>query len=174
VKTWERALLRREEEQAGVEWRVRPNTLAPRNAHAFFRGTPLCGHAARSASKFKPAPESIRNQLCVYCCAAISRRLGKISTQPIRSAFGATVRRLREERGFTQKRFAEVARIAQSTMSSIEAGRAFVGPRRAARIAAALGVDVGVLMVPQRKSGESGAAGDHARSDAEDDQPPKP
>jgi len=60
--------------------------------------------------------------------------------------FGANVKRLRKEAGYSQEEFAERAAVARSYMSDIEVGRRNPTLKVVQRIASALGVSPGRLL----------------------------
>lgn len=57
-----------------------------------------------------------------------------------RVAFGRRVRRIREQRGFSQEHLAEMAGIHRTYMSSVERGQRNIGLDNIAALADALGV----------------------------------
>jgi transcriptional regulator with XRE-family HTH domain len=57
-----------------------------------------------------------------------------------RVAFGQRVRRIREQRGFSQEQLAELAGIHRTYMSSVERGQRNIGLDNIAALADALGV----------------------------------
>ena len=59
---------------------------------------------------------------------------------PARVAFGHRVRRIREQRGFSQEQLAELAGIHRTYMSSVERGQRNIGLDNIAALADALGV----------------------------------
>jgi transcriptional regulator with XRE-family HTH domain len=61
-------------------------------------------------------------------------------------AFGRTVRRLREERQYSQEAFAAEAGISRTYMSEIERGVTVVSLETIAKIAEALGVSMAALI----------------------------
>jgi transcriptional regulator with XRE-family HTH domain len=58
----------------------------------------------------------------------------------VRVAFGRRVRRIREQRGFSQEQLAELAGIHRTYMSSVERGQRNIGLDNIAALADALGV----------------------------------
>ncbi len=60
--------------------------------------------------------------------------------QSVRVAFGRRVRRIREQRGFSQEHLADLAGIHRTYMSSVERGRRNIGLDNIAALADALGV----------------------------------
>ncbi len=59
--------------------------------------------------------------------------------------FGALVRRLRSEKGYSQERFAEVCRIDRSYMGMIERGEVSVTLAVIAKLASGLGLSLSAL-----------------------------
>jgi transcriptional regulator with XRE-family HTH domain len=174
VELWERALIRRAEEQGLVVWRVRDDG-PPRHLHAFVLGVPLCGNAVRSTSKFKPcSPERFSaGPLCRYCSErAPHHKPGVLSshirTRPVTTC-GTRVKQLRKQRGWSQATLAKWSAIPQSVISSVERDWGHVGPKRLKRLAAALEVDPEILL----RTSSSGA-GDHGGGDPQDDQAAEP
>lgn len=67
------------------------------------------------------------------------------ANHPQRVAFGRRVRQLREARGISQERLAELANVHRTYMSSIERGQRNVGLDNIHAIATALGVNAADL-----------------------------
>ena len=67
-----------------------------------------------------------------------------------RRAFGARVRELRHERGWTQEQFAEAASLDRSYVSGIESGSRNASLDVIARVASALKVEMSELFPPRR------------------------
>ncbi|MBI4821780.1 MAG: helix-turn-helix transcriptional regulator [Deltaproteobacteria bacterium] len=72
----------------------------------------------------------------------------KMVKKPDMRIVGARIRLQRNLRGKTLTQLAGDANLGLNTLSSIEHGAISLGPTRAARVAAALGVDVEVLLAP--------------------------
>lgn len=70
--------------------------------------------------------------------------------QPMRQRVGATVRTLRKERGLSLVAVADAACISPSHLSRIERGLTVPGYHVLARVADALGVDLGSLTAGER------------------------
>lgn len=64
----------------------------------------------------------------------------------IRLALGLRIKELRDERGLTQRRFAETAGIDRSYLAAIENGTVNVGIKTIERIARGFELQVGELM----------------------------
>lgn len=64
----------------------------------------------------------------------------------IRTALGLRIKELRDERGFTQRAFAEASGIDRSYLAAIENGEINVGIKTIERIAKGFGLTVGQLM----------------------------
>lgn len=62
-------------------------------------------------------------------------------------AFGAAVREIRQQRGLSQEALSEIAELERTYLTEVELGRRNVTLRNVGRLAAALGVGVGELMV---------------------------
>ncbi len=62
------------------------------------------------------------------------------------AAFGAGVRALRQRRGLSQERLAELSEMDQTYLSGVERGRRNLGLRNVYRIARALGISGSELM----------------------------
>ncbi len=67
--------------------------------------------------------------------------------EPLLVAFGAAVRELRQRRGLSQEALADQADVQRTYLSEVETGRRNVTLLNIGRLAAALGVGVGELMV---------------------------
>jgi transcriptional regulator with XRE-family HTH domain len=61
--------------------------------------------------------------------------------------FGALIRRLRTEKGYSQERFAEVCRIDRSYVGMIERGEVSVTLTMIAKLAGGLGVSLSTLFL---------------------------
>ena len=66
--------------------------------------------------------------------------------EPILLAFGAAVRQMRRERGWSQEEFADRVGLHRTYVGDVERGLRNVGLVNVGRIAAALGVSVSGLM----------------------------
>jgi transcriptional regulator with XRE-family HTH domain len=64
---------------------------------------------------------------------------------PILAAFGRNVKKLREEKGFSQEQLAEKADVDRTYLSDVERGARNLGIKNVARIAKALGTTVSNL-----------------------------
>ena len=64
----------------------------------------------------------------------------------IRLRLGLRIKELREDRGYTQRRFAEASGIDRSYLAAIEVGSINVGIKNIERMAKELGITVGELM----------------------------
>lgn len=69
-------------------------------------------------------------------------------SDPARVAFGRQVRHLREERGLSQERLAELAGIHRTYMSDIERGERNIGLDNILALARALGVSAAQFFEP--------------------------
>jgi transcriptional regulator with XRE-family HTH domain len=70
--------------------------------------------------------------------------------------FGATIRRLRQEKGISQERFAVLSRIHRTYMGSIERGEKTVTIETANKIAKALDLPMSRLFIEMEVELESG------------------
>jgi transcriptional regulator with XRE-family HTH domain len=68
-------------------------------------------------------------------------------TEPLLAAFGAAVREQRLRRGLSQDALADLAGFQRTYLSEVETGRRNVTLVNIGRLAAALGVGIGELMV---------------------------
>lgn len=66
--------------------------------------------------------------------------------QSLPVAFGKAVRRLRDERGYSQEAFAAKAKISRTYMSEVERGVTVVSLDVVARIARGLGITMSALL----------------------------
>lgn len=69
-------------------------------------------------------------------------------------AFGRTVRKLRQSRGLSQERLAELAGIHRTYIGDVERGRRNVALVNMTRIAKALGISLSRLMSEMEKEGQ--------------------
>jgi transcriptional regulator with XRE-family HTH domain len=66
--------------------------------------------------------------------------------QSLPVAFGRTVRRLRQEQGYSQEAFAAKAKISRTYMSEVERGVTIVSLEVIGRVARGLGLSMSVLL----------------------------
>ena len=72
--------------------------------------------------------------------------MAAVTPDPLWKAFGAAVRRLREEKGWSQEKFAAEVGVHRTYMGDVERGERNVSLTNIGRIAAGLGVSLTALM----------------------------
>jgi len=70
-----------------------------------------------------------------------------VATRSVKSRFGTTVRRLRDERGYSQEELAERAGLHRNYVGGVERGERNVGLENIVRLARALSVRPSELFV---------------------------
>ncbi len=74
-----------------------------------------------------------------------------IKTDPVLRAFGSSIKRLREAKGFTQEAIAEKADLDRTYISDVERGARNPGVRNVIRIAKALGVSAAAFFTEAKQ-----------------------
>jgi len=70
-----------------------------------------------------------------------------VATRSVKSRFGTTVRRLRDQRGYSQEELAERAGLHRNYVGGVERGERNVGLENIVRLARALSVRPGELFL---------------------------